>query len=321
MLDQPARLSTLETLAAEGVLDESQAARAGAALRASLPWGKWADRLLLLVGTLLLLSGIVFFFAYNWEAMGRFMKLGLIEGALAACLFFAWRVGLERLVGKILVTSASVLVGVFLAVFGQIYQTGADAWTMFAAWSVLVVPWVAAARFPALVVLWIALLHVTLITYVSQVGDPFDFNSTCLTLGMLNAAALALSETVLPWMRERWVRGILLCAALVCLQIPATWFIIEPGHDGTTVGTLLAYLAALAGAWAAYRIRTPDLPALSIWSLSACVGLLTAIGKGMFSGRGDEVLTFFAFGMIVVGVFTAAVTMLRRTARLLGESA
>ncbi|MBC8290414.1 MAG: DUF2157 domain-containing protein, partial [Planctomycetes bacterium] len=46
--------------------------------------------------------------------------------------------------------------GVFLAVFGQVYQTGADEWLLFAGWAGLILPWTALSRFEALWILWLA---------------------------------------------------------------------------------------------------------------------------------------------------------------------
>ena len=42
--------------------------------------------------------------------------------------------------------AASVLVGVLLAVIGQVYHTGADAYSLFAAWTLLILPWTLASR-------------------------------------------------------------------------------------------------------------------------------------------------------------------------------
>lgn len=49
-------------------------------------WGQWADKLSLVVGVLLVLAGIVFFFAFNWREMPGWQKLGLINLGLVACL-------------------------------------------------------------------------------------------------------------------------------------------------------------------------------------------------------------------------------------------
>ena len=44
--------------------------------------------------------------------------------------------------GKAALLAASLFVGALLALIGQIYQTGADTFEMFAAWAALILPWV-----------------------------------------------------------------------------------------------------------------------------------------------------------------------------------
>ena len=89
-------------------------------------------------------------------------KFALVEIVLACCLIGAWKVGLDRIGGQVLLLGASMLVGVFLAVFGQVYQTGADAYQLFVAWAALIFAWVLLGRFGALWIMWLALLNIGL---------------------------------------------------------------------------------------------------------------------------------------------------------------
>ncbi|MEM6456810.1 MAG: DUF2157 domain-containing protein, partial [Acidobacteriota bacterium] len=111
---------------------------------------RWLDHGLLFLGLGLALSGVVFFFAYNWEGMHRLVKLGLVEAGIAAAFSVAALSGLSGLRGKLALLTSSVLVGVCLAVFGQVYQTGADPWELFASWALLILPWTLLSRFQAL---------------------------------------------------------------------------------------------------------------------------------------------------------------------------
>src|SRR5690606_42051813 len=45
-------------------------------------WEKFLSRSFLGLGTAFSLAGIFFFFAYNWDSLHRFVKLGLLEGLL-----------------------------------------------------------------------------------------------------------------------------------------------------------------------------------------------------------------------------------------------
>ena len=104
------------------------------------------DRSLLFVGSSLVLAGVIFFFAYNWSRMNAIAKFGLIEVGLLLCVLAASNRGLDRLTGKVLLLAASVLVGVLLAVYGQVYQTGADAYETIVVWALLILPWVIVGR-------------------------------------------------------------------------------------------------------------------------------------------------------------------------------
>ena len=91
-------------------------------------------------------------------------KFALVEGALLltlisylALVFFKKSLLLQQL----LLLAASLMTGALLALVGQVYQTGADSWQLFAIWSVLIVPWVAISRFPILWLLLLGLINLT----------------------------------------------------------------------------------------------------------------------------------------------------------------
>ena len=146
-----------------GILTAGQLAQLEKLLRRRLPWRRWIERVLLVIGATLTLTGVIFFFAYNWDGLSSPWKFRLIEGALAGCSLAAWRFGLDTLAGKVSVLAACVLIGVFLAVFGQIYQTGANTYELFSAWALLIFPWVLLLRFAPLWTLWLVLLNIALV--------------------------------------------------------------------------------------------------------------------------------------------------------------
>jgi uncharacterized membrane protein len=132
-----------------------------------LRFGKWT---FLALGIGLSLSGVVFFFAYNWQYLPKFVKMGVIAMAIVSLvmlyLFAKW----ESTVKKTLLTAACVLTGVLFAVYGQIYQTGANAFDFFLAWTLFSVVWVAIARFPVLWCVFIVLLNTTFFFYIQQLA-------------------------------------------------------------------------------------------------------------------------------------------------------
>src|SRR5262245_10899955 len=137
----------------------------GAVLPGADEWRRFLDRLLLFTGTVLLAAGVVFFFAYNWQDLGRYAKFALVEAPIVVALVLVWRLGLESLAGKAAVLAAALLTGALLALVGQTYQTGADTFELFAVWALAILPWALLARFPALWIVWLALANLAAVLY------------------------------------------------------------------------------------------------------------------------------------------------------------
>lgn len=151
-----------------GVIGDEAYRFAGERFLPPLQWRAWLLRLCLGLGTALLLAGVMFFLAYNWNAMPKWSKLALLEGAMVVCFAAAAIIGLQRLWGQCLLLSGTVFIGLFFAVFGQIYQTGADAWQLFALWSVLMLGFLWVSRFPVQWILQWSISGVALFLYLQQ---------------------------------------------------------------------------------------------------------------------------------------------------------
>ncbi len=287
-------------------------------------WYEWALRMLLMVGSALVLAGVIFFFAYNWQKMGRFLKLGLVQGGIIGCVVAAHFTGTTRLSGKILLTCASVLVGVLLAVYGQIYQTGADAYELFAGWSALIIGWVIISEFAGLWVVWLVVLNTALILYWTQVCHPaygVRYEWLCLFLALLNGAALALREkgflAGLEWLKGRWLRGLFLTAILLALSIPTIHLVTDLGDtEGLTVLGGFVWVLTAAGCYLCYRYALHDMIPLALVVMNACVVVVTLIGKIIFemTGRGSEAECFLALAVVVIAVVSAAAFWLKKAA-------
>ncbi|MCI5224363.1 MAG: DUF2157 domain-containing protein, partial [Candidatus Electrothrix sp. AR4] len=246
--NKPAEIGVLWRLHRDGLLNDQAFIAALAVLHPASSWFAWAGRMLLFLGSTLVLAGIIFFFAYNWANMGRFLKFGVIETGILACILAVHLRGLKQLVGKTLLLSASVLVGVLLAVYGQVYQTGADAFGLFFSWAALIFAWVLYSEFAALWLLWLVLLNTGAVFYWQQVGDPahsIQYEILCLTIAALNGTALAFYEVAVrqgwTWLDNRWLRGLLFTAALVPLSIPTVHLIVA--FESSEALTLLAACA------------------------------------------------------------------------------
>lgn len=137
--------------------------------------------------------GILFFFAYNWNDLHKFIKLSILLFLIVSVSILAWAPSIKQLTKQLLLTSVSMLVGGFFAVFGQIYQTGANAFDFFLAWLIFISIWVWLSRFVPLWLIYLLLINVTTTLYFEQVNDSWtDFQIVNLLI-VLNTAALIFS--------------------------------------------------------------------------------------------------------------------------------
>jgi len=137
-------------------------------------WFRYVDRFLVAIGALLIVAGIAAFFAWNWADLGPMTKFALVESGIVAAVVLAWRLGLDSVAGRASLLAAAFLVGTFLAVFGQVYQTGADPYGLFLVWAVLTLPWAVIGRQAGVWLLLQILLNLTVIMYYTQVLHPPD---------------------------------------------------------------------------------------------------------------------------------------------------
>ncbi len=324
-LNKKANIRIILKLYRDGLLSERAFAAASSMLSPPSAWFTWARRNLLFFGSALVLAGVIFFFAYNWVEMGRFLKFVLIEAGILACIIAAFLRGLFRLSGKVLLLSASVLVGVFLAVYGQTYQTGADAFELFIGWAVLIIGWVLISEFATLWMVWLILLNTGAILSWKQVGHPnhyISYGIFCLAIAVLNGIALAVYEVGvdhgLQWLKGRWVRSILLAGILVVLSIPTVRMIWNPeGIERANVLATCAWGVAAVCGYTCYRLMLHDMIPIAIVVSNICVIFLTLIGKILFhdiGARGGAPGLFLLFSLVILAVVSGAVFLLRGTA-------
>jgi uncharacterized membrane protein len=258
------RLGDLRALAEAGHLSPSAFERAGL-LAGLLPttssWEKFFDRLLVFLGAILFLSGVIFFFAYNWNDLTRFHKFGIIEISILLLMLLAWYKKLDTLVGKAAAFSAAALFGPLLAVFGQTYQTGADPYQLFFGWATLIFVWVAISRFSGLWLLWLLIMNVAISLYLQLRFSIWDFfgNTTAyqilffFNLAFLGAWEIGKKKNI-DWMQNRWLPRLIACLCLVYITNAMMQFIwgssYQMEHDRLLKFVPLVYLIAVPGmAW------------------------------------------------------------------------
>lgn len=193
---------------------------------------------LLSIGVAFTVSGIIFFFAYNWADLNKFVKLGFVLALIVGTIGIIPLLKANPIVKNILLTGAAMLVGVLFALFGQIYQTGATAYDLFLGWALFITFWVIVSDFPPLWLLLLILVDTTLTLYLVQngVGDGrlaflLVFGINVLTLVALNLLLKVKCISVLPdWFS--WIVGI---SALSCLMILVIWNILSKEHTLNTL--------------------------------------------------------------------------------------
>lgn len=281
-------------------------------------WRRFIDRTLLFIGVAALAAGVIFFFAFNWQALGRLAKFALIEFPILAAIVFIWRLGVDSLAGKATVLLACLLVGALLALVGQTYQTGADTFELFIAWAAAILPWVLVARFAALWVVWIVLVNIALAFYFLTLGRLWGMlfapERLLWLLFGLNTAALAIWEGLarggLLWLREeRWSVRLLATASGAFATALAVKGIV--GWGGSSHWGVPAWCAWIAAAYVVYRHLVKDVYVLAGGVLSVIVVITTFLGKRIGS---NDAGAFLLIGLLVIGLSAAGGFWLKQVA-------
>lgn len=251
-------------------------------------WQKFLQLFFISLGVGFTSAGILFFFAYNWDNLGKFAKMGLVSGLMLLLVLPVLFTKASQLIKNILLTGAAVLVGVLFTVYGQIYQTGADAYELFIAWTAFVTLWVLAARFAPLWLLYIVLINTTVILYLAQTAHDMQETTMCLLLFGLNVFFLTgalLADFVKPETKvPDWFTNIL---ALASVSISTIGMVMGIFDKESTLAPLaavatLAYAGALWYGIKNKRVFYPACVSFSIIIIVSASMLEASHDTGMF---------------------------------------
>lgn len=315
----------VDRLSARGLVSAAARDFALEAIEPARRWGVWVSRLLTVVGTSLALAGIVYFFAFNWDRIPPLTKLAALAALIAAAVVTVAIVGFGRLVSDAAASAAVMLVGVFLAVFGQIYQTGADAWQLFAGWAALTVAFALLAGSSAAWAVWLAVANVAIITWWDQTQPwdaPHHAGRNLSLIGIDGAFLLArelLAGRGIGWPAPRWTRISLALPVLIAATLTGL-VLIDRHRDWDTLERVAAGVvpAVFPVFWLAYRRLWPDVAVLAATAIGAAVLLDFALFELLTGGRNSDIGTFFLMGFATLGIFGGAVAWLRSVAREMG---
>jgi uncharacterized membrane protein len=275
-------------------------------------WRRFLARTSTLLGAALVLAGVICFFAYNWDRIGRFGKLGLIELGIVVAALVGWR-RLPRLSGQVAIAGAAVLVGPLIGVYGQTYQTGADPYGLFFTWALLIIPWVIAARFTTLWAIEVVLIDVALTLWWTQVVAPGagdQWVATFVIVGVIHAAAVVAWEWQYrrsrPWLTEKWAPHEVALVGFAALVVAGAWFVLEPDDHLNRINVAAAVgLAALVGAiaaafWYYQQVRADRFMVTAAGAAGLALGAVV-VGRVVMID-----LNMDAFGLLLVGIFVIA---------------
>ncbi|MDG2123136.1 MAG: DUF2157 domain-containing protein [Verrucomicrobiales bacterium] len=324
----------LEQLAAAGLIREDRRHAVLAAYRESIDWKAWAGLWSATLGAVFLLAGVIFFFAWNWKELSPSVRFAVLGGSIVLGTAGALIAGIRSCIGQWLLVAASVFTGVLVAVYGQVYQTGADAFEVFALWAVLIFGWVLVGRFAPLWMLWLVVLQTALATWAGQVLVPagtIGWPAVNLVLGLLLVGSLGLREWLeagerFAWLRGEWIRVVLVTGSVIWLTaIP--WGIIFELRWGAgdhqsvrVIGVLIWVVAVTGGALFFTRIR-PSLSSVGICVLSGAVILVSWLGEALFENDLDSAGTWLVLGILVILTFSVGAAIIAMAARMIEEGA
>ncbi|MFK8008396.1 MAG: DUF2157 domain-containing protein [Saprospiraceae bacterium] len=264
-------------------------------------WSKFIKTFLMSLGIAFLVSGVIFFFAYNWASLHKFAKLGLVQVLLIAMVGVAVFSKLNKNIKGIILMGAGMLVGAMFAVFGQIYQTGANAYDFFFGWTAFIALWVFVSNFGPMWLLFLALINISIWQYFEQVLGRVDEVIMLDLLFVINLLYLVLLKVLAHFEKiasvPRWLERIIVLVSIAYLTFNLCFQIMD--FDIMSYLTVLLGLIALPLA-IYYGSREKDTFFIATSGLSIILIFLSLLIKAVFEG-GDGIGGFFIISIYVIG--------------------
>lgn len=296
---------------AEGLLDDTLAQRILARYPESAERG-WGRIIFSALGALLVGLGVILFFAYNWQAIPKAVKLLLVFGALAAAhgggIALARRPGPNKALIEGLHALGTMLFGAGIWLVAQIYHIDEHYPNAFLVWSLgaLALAWAMPSLVQALLVLF-------LISFWAGV-EVLQFRSP------MHGAPLLVVLGVLPLAWWRRSPALLACALAVLFVVTAFavgWIefrALIPLLFMTGAAAVIAGVAATASTFpaAAGPLRTVGmLLVLGCGYALTFPAMARALGRVSFDKPG-LVVYFGAAGAALLGAIAAAAVAFSR---------
>ncbi|QIM62256.1 hypothetical protein A1D29_02480 [Pasteurellaceae bacterium Orientalotternb1] len=193
-------------------------------------WDKFLLILFSLLGAGFFSSGVVTWIASNWEHLSKFEKLFATQGLLVLLIGGSlWLSRRANAINKIqlLWFVAAVVIGGLFALIGQIYQTGADAWELFALWALLQLPFWIVLPNVAGILLWIVTVNLAIGFYFERTlffSYSYSASLFCLMALLFNITLLGVFERFPTLFHDKWRIVIRTLSLLVAMLSVFTLF-------------------------------------------------------------------------------------------------
>ena len=289
-------------------------------------WAKFVERLLLASGTIFLVAGIFFFFAFNWEDLPRLGRFAIIQSAVVIATVLAFFLKIETWSGRVALAAAAMLIGATFAVVGQAYQTGADSYRLFMMWAILITGWVLISRWNIMYFIWLILINLALSLYWQQViSNNFDVLNLILiglNFGFVISWDIIAKVRQIDFMQKgRWFLYLLMIPALMHATSMTLDGIFGWAYRYVTLGrgVFIIYGALMIVLGIIYIFFRRDLLMLTMASVSVLVVATAGIGRILWVtmyennySTTDPFTYFFFMGIITIGLTTGLVFGLRQ---------
>lgn len=263
-------------------------------------WHKFFRLFIISLGIGFTVAGIVFFFAYNWADLHKFVKIGLTQGVLIVTTIVALLPKINENIRNVILTGASVLVGVLFAVFGQIYQTGANAYDFFLAWTVFVTIWALVSKFSPLWLLYLVLINTTFVLYSHQVAKDWSEVFICSFLFTINVAVLISTIFFGKKKTSNWFLNTVALTSSIYATIGIVIGIFDKHQTTFTILILLTAIVFALGIW--YGLKTKSGFYLSVIPFS-----LIIIVSALLIKISDGEMMFLLVSLFIIGSVTLTI--------------
>lgn len=270
----------------------------------------WLGTLLHIAGLILCVAAAIYFFAWNWHTLPDALKFSLTAGDFLACLTLSLVAEYRNrpLQTSCFLFAACMFIGMFWAVFGQIFQSGATEREFCLVWAASMTPFLLLRPGPILWNLWVILVVVAALPDASP-GYSSDFCRKLLPSTLLCAILCGISLLPRRFLRASGRKNSWLLLPLTLLLIQAGLLsfllIFSSTHDVRTSPEVLAGPALLfiVLILAMHRHYAPALYELALTGLVLLNSLLARLALESSAVEPTSWILLFAVFNIAYTVF------------------